>query len=100
MSIKWIHGRYKEDSRVFDSKWEAEEWADSLYPDIVGEGFVNVGYATPDKKVADFLMRQIPRWAEYLRTHNPSMPAVTVGTSTEMVDGLLLYKVWIAPEMN
>lgn len=82
---------------MFDSTWEAEEWADSLYPDIVGEGFVNVGYATPDQKVADFLIRQIPRWAEFLRSRAPSIPAVTVGTSTEMVNGLLLYKVWIPP---
>ena len=61
MCVKWIHGRYKEDSRVFDSVWEAEEWAESLYSDIIGEGFVNVGYATPDKKVAELLIREIPR---------------------------------------
>lgn len=48
MDIKWIHGRYNEDSRVLDSQFEAGEWADSLYSDMVGEGFVNVGYATPD----------------------------------------------------
>ncbi|GLG01221.1 hypothetical protein Alches_12600 [Alicyclobacillus hesperidum subsp. aegles] len=97
MSIKWIHGRYKEDSRVFDSQWEAEEWADSLYPDIVGEGFVNVGYATPDQKVVDFLIRQIPRWAEFLKMHNPSMPAVAVHSSTDVVAGQPRYKVWIEP---
>jgi len=60
--------------------------------------FVNVGYAIPDKKVADFLIRQIPRWAEFPRRHDPSIPAVTANSLTEMVDGRLLYKVWIAPE--
>lgn len=100
MCIKWIHGRYKEDSRVFDSEFEAEEWADSLYSDIVGEGFVHVGYATPDKKVADFLIRHILRWAEFVRTGNPSLPPVIAGTSTDTLDGQPLYKVWIKPKQE
>ncbi|SHK58365.1 hypothetical protein [Alicyclobacillus tolerans] len=83
---------------MFDSAWEAEEWTDSLYPDTVGEGFVNVGYATPDQKVVDFLIRQIPRWAEFLRSHNPSMPAVIVHSLIDVVDGQPRYKVWIEPQ--
>lgn len=100
MDINWIHGRDKEDIRVFDSVWEVEEWANSLYPDIIGEGFVNVGYATPDKKVADFLIREIPRWAEIVRSHDPAIPSVNVHSSTDTIDGRLIFKVWIEPKKH
>ncbi|KPV44093.1 hypothetical protein [Alicyclobacillus ferrooxydans] len=100
MSINWVHGRYREDSMIFDSTWEAEEWANSLYPEFIGEGFVNVGYATPDKKVADFLIREIPRWAEILRSHDPSIPSVTVRSSPNTIVGRLIFKAWIEPKKH
>lgn len=82
---------------MFDSAWEAEEWTDSLYPDTVGEGFVNVGYATPDQKVADCLIRQIPRWAEFLRSHDPSIPAVNINFLKDVEKGQPIYRIWIVP---
>ncbi len=30
MPIHWMNGRYKEDDMIFDSNWEAQEWADSI----------------------------------------------------------------------
>ncbi|NRD76576.1 hypothetical protein HPT25_03605 [Bacillus sp. BRMEA1] len=52
-NITWINGNYKEDNRIFDSKNQAEEWADALLPDsspyLLGK--IDVGYATPDEKV-------------------------------------------------
>ena len=65
-NIKWINGIYKEDNRIFDSDWEAYEWADGLHSDIVPDlaAKVNVGYATPDKKVYSNLLDLIPEWVK------------------------------------
>jgi hypothetical protein len=47
-NIVWINGNYEEDNRIFDSKRQAEEWADALFPDF-GPYLIskmNVGYAS------------------------------------------------------
>jgi hypothetical protein len=95
VDIKWINGRYNEDIRIFDTSWEVEEWVDSLYTDFAGEGFVNVGYATPDEKVANHLAFRLPQWLEYARTWNPFLPRLTIRTETTTnSDSTPIYKVW------
>lgn len=90
MSIKWINGQYKEDSRIFDSEFEAEEWVDGLFTDfsIYMNNEVNVGYATLDKKVMEFLSVYLLKWAEWLGVK------VNIHTDEEKVDGKVLYKIW------
>jgi hypothetical protein len=34
-NVKWINGINKEDTRIFDSEFEAYEWADALHSDSV-----------------------------------------------------------------
>lgn len=96
MAVKWIHGQYREDNRMFDSTWEAEEWADSLYSDFAGAGFVNVGYATPDEKVAFHIAAQLTIWLDWAKS-NVDIPECTVQTATENADGKFTYKVWVVP---
>lgn len=65
--IIWINGNYKEDNRIFDSKIQAKEWADSLLPEfgpyLISQ--VNVGYETPDEDVINYLEYFLPKWATY-----------------------------------
>ncbi|MFB5192578.1 hypothetical protein [Alicyclobacillus fastidiosus] len=89
MEIEWINEQYKESNRIFDSKWEVEEWVNSLYSDFSGCLRTNVGYATPDENVFLRLSEELPRWAEY--TH----AQVEIHTDTQIVDGKPLYKIWV-----
>ncbi|WHT47307.1 hypothetical protein QNH10_13965 [Sporosarcina thermotolerans] len=56
-NVKWINGSHKEDNRIFDSEFEVKEWTEALYPDFVAylSNKNNVGYATPDEKVINYL---------------------------------------------
>ena len=89
MEIEWINEQHKEGNRIFDSKWEVEEWVDSLFPDFGGCVRTNVGYATPDEKVFLRLSEELPRWAEY--THSN----VGIYTDKQMVGGKMIYKIWV-----
>ncbi len=89
MSIQWINERYPEGNRIFDSMREAEEWADSLFSDFAGSMESNVGYATPDRKVFDFLSEFLPKWARY--NHSD----ITIHTDIEQFDQKPLYKIWV-----
>ncbi|WP_256759881.1 hypothetical protein [Cohnella sp. WQ 127256] len=91
MDIEWINVRYKEANRKMDSDWEVSQWVDSLYPDFYGCLIVNLGYATPDYKVHSSLVEHLPKWA----SNNKSK--IRVNTSNEVVDGEIIYKVWITP---
>lgn len=96
MDIRWISGRYNEDNRIFDSSWEVEEWVDSLYSDFAGAGFVNVGYATPDEKVATNLTSCLPDWLTFATKTNPFLQGLTVRTETSTApEDTPIYKVWI-----
>ncbi|MDQ0201981.1 hypothetical protein [Neobacillus ginsengisoli] len=66
-NIVWINGNYEEDIRIFDSKRQAEEWADALLPDF-GPYLIsklNVGYASPDEKVIKYLEYILPKWPNH-----------------------------------
>jgi hypothetical protein len=91
MDIEWINENYKEACKIFDSVREVYEWADSLYPDFAGGHRVNVGYATPDDKVYAFLVEHLPKWASNNNVR------VNVNTSENLVDGKMIYKIWITP---
>lgn len=61
--LQWRH-----DSREFDSLYEAETWADSIYNEI---GNLYDGYTTADRKVAyalTFLLGTRRDWQETVRT--------------------------------
>ncbi|MFB5191705.1 hypothetical protein [Alicyclobacillus fastidiosus] len=98
MEIKWVNGLHKQDNMVFDSRWEAEEWADSVYTDLAGFGFgyVGVGYATPDEKVARYLAEHFPKWLHSI-SNDSSCRSFTVHSETENIDGRTIYKVWTEP---
>ncbi|MDQ0878270.1 hypothetical protein QFZ77_006929 [Paenibacillus sp. V4I3] len=91
MDIEWINEKYKEANRIFDSTWEVYEWADSLYPDFAGGLRVNVGYATPDDKVFAHLAEHLPKWASNNNIR------INVNTSKDLVDGKMIYRIWITP---
>lgn len=98
MEITWLNKQSKESTRIFDSMWEVEEWVDSLYSDFVGLGFRNVGYATPDVKVARQLESVLPDWLQFFATANPSSPKLTIRTETsKSLAGRPLYKIWVEP---
>ncbi|MFE8697558.1 hypothetical protein ACFYKT_14540 [Cytobacillus sp. FJAT-53684] len=88
--IKWVNGSCKEDNRIFDSEFEAEKWADSIYPDFIAYfGYKqDVGYATPDKKVIKHLEVLMPQWAAYNNLQ------VNVRTEHSKLDGRIIYKIW------
>ncbi|QFG00990.1 hypothetical protein PB01_20550 [Psychrobacillus glaciei] len=90
MEIQWLSGQYSEDNRIFDSLFEAYEWTDSLYPEflIYLVNKVNVGYATPDEKIIDYLTDFIPKWADYLNVK------VTVIKEVTERNGKYIYKIW------
>jgi hypothetical protein len=91
MNIEWINEKYGESDKIFDSYWEVYEWADSLYPDFAGGLRVNVGYATPDVKVFTCLLEHIPEWASNNNVKRQ------VNTSQQLIDGKIIYKVWVTP---
>lgn len=90
MEIEWISSHYKEDNRIFDSEYEAWEWADGLLPDFVPSlaKRMNVGYATPDKKVIHHLETLLPKWAGY---HDRD---VTTKKEITTINGQVIYKIW------
>lgn len=92
MAITWINERYPEGNRIFDSEREAEEWADSLFDDFAGGIAVNVGYATPDKKVFSFLSKFLSDWVNYNNAQ------VIIHSETEYVGGNPLYKIWVTAQ--
>jgi hypothetical protein len=89
-NVKWINGSYKEDNRIFDSEFEAEEWTDALYPDFVPflANKMNVGYKTPDEKVIKYLADFLPGWACSNDIN------VRICTEKTTVDGQIIYKIW------
>ncbi|SFS76548.1 hypothetical protein [Paenibacillus sp. BC26] len=91
MDIEWINENYKEANMIFESSWEAFEWTDSLYSDFAGGLRVNVGYATPDDKVYTLLVEHLPKWA------NNNKVKLNVNTSQDLVDGKIIYKIWVTP---
>ncbi len=102
MPIHWMNGHYKEDDIIFDSNWEAQEWADSICSDFVCSGFFGyeaIGYATPDEKVAAYLCEFVSKSAEFIRIQDQSLPMLTLKTSSEEMEGRVVYKVWIEPQI-
>lgn len=89
-NIKWISEGYIEGSRIFDSEFEAREWADALYPDFAAfiGNQMNVGYATPDEKVIKYLAAFFPQWAEYNNVQ------VDICTEKTEIDDQIIYKIW------
>ena len=88
--VMWINGSHKEDNRIFDSEFEVEEWARALYPDFVAflSNHTNVGYATPDEKVINYLAVLFPQWA-----HNLDLKVRVCTTKIEK-NGQIIYKIW------
>ncbi|NRD78484.1 hypothetical protein HPT25_14045 [Bacillus sp. BRMEA1] len=89
-NIVWISGSYKEDNRIFNSKIQAEEWADALLPDfgpyLISK--INVGYATPDEKVIKYLESILPKWASYNNVK------ISIHRDITTIDGQEIYKIW------
>lgn len=89
-NIEWISGSYKEDSRIFDSKIQAEEWANALLPDfspyLISK--INVGYVTPDEKVIKYLEYILPKWASYNNVK------ISIHRDITIIDGQEIYKIW------
>lgn len=85
--MRWIHEEAPStlDRRIFDSEWEAQEWADSLSDDFFP--LHDVGYATPDVKVFRWLCKLLPQWQTY-----EEFPT-TIYTAIEIVDGRPCYKI-------
>jgi hypothetical protein len=90
MEIEWISGLHKEDSMIFDSEFEAYEWADGLHSDIVPYLWekVNVGYETPDKKVYTNLLNLLPKWIKEIDVK------FNIYNDEIEVDGQVIYKIW------
>lgn len=84
--IKWFHERDPVGNRIFDSWWEADEWADSILTDFYP--FDNIGYMTPDEKVMACLLRRLP---PYIRGCDWE---ATVHTATDSIDGKTVFKIW------
>jgi len=89
MPIRWINDIDPTGNRIFDSLWEAEEWADSLSADFWAESMDHVGYATRDEKVYTFLSKFLPKWLLY------SERPVDVHTDIESTADGLVYKIWV-----
>lgn len=51
MQIRWINDIDATGNQIFDSLWEAWEWADSLSSDFWASDMDHVGYCTRDEKV-------------------------------------------------
>ena len=90
MELKWVNGQYPEDKRIFDSEMEVYEWTHSLYTDISLYLFreQNVGYATPDEKVIDFLTELLPQWADHLNLQ------LIVHKDKVEENGKCIYRIW------
>lgn len=67
-----------------------EEWARALYPDFVAylTDITNVGYATPDEKVINYLASHFPLWFDYINLQ------VGVCTGKTEINGQIIYKIW------
>ncbi len=91
MDIKWVNGQYPEDNRIFDSEFEAYEWSDSLFPDFSPSLYSreNVGYATPDEKVVNYLMELIQQWADFIHVH------VHIQKDNIKENGEEKYRIWV-----
>lgn len=86
MDITWIDEQDPVGHRIFDSWWEADEWADSILTDFYP--FDRIGYMTPDQKVMASLLRRLP---PYIR--ECAFEAL-VHTAIDSIDGKTLYKIW------
>lgn len=89
-NVIWINGSHREDNRIFDSEFEVEEWARALYSDFAAylSDQTNVGYATPDEKVINYLESLFPSWADYINLQ------VGVCTGKTEINGQIIYKIW------
>lgn len=96
MEIHWVNGQYPEDKRIFDSQMEVYEWSHSLYPDFSNYIFrkVNVGYATPDEKVINYLSELIPQWADHLNVQ------IVVHKDQINIDSKYLYRIWTSSSIE
>ncbi|KGR79677.1 hypothetical protein [Ureibacillus sinduriensis] len=88
--VNWLNGSHKEENRIFDSEFEAKEWAEALYPDFVAylSDKNNVGYATPDEKVIKYLTALFPQWASYINLQ------IGVCTGKTETNDQIIYKIW------
>lgn len=89
-NVIWINGSNQEDNRIFDSKFEVEEWAQALYPDFAAylSEQTNVGYATPDEKIINYLVSLFPEWIDNINLQ------VGVCTGKTEINGQIIYKIW------
>jgi hypothetical protein len=94
MQIRWSSGENREDHMIFDSLWEAEEWADSIRGDII-QGVFD-GYTTPDQKVAFALAYYLAESAHYLAEWEQF---IVYATKTRESDKFM-YKVWVTRTAN
>lgn len=92
MEVEWINGQHKEDSLIFDSDFEAYEWADSIAQELSGYlwNTKSGGYMTRDIKVMEYLEKRMPFIAEFENVKN-----VNFNKGTEIIDGHTYYKIWI-----
>lgn len=74
---------------IFDTKWEVEEWVDSLYSDFVNGGWTNMRYAAPDEKLFLHLYDKLLRWGEC------SYSKFIIQTNTELFSGQPLFTIWL-----
>lgn len=88
--MEWINERHPEGNRIFDSDIEAWEWADSLLNDFVP--WDGVGYATPDEKLFQYLVKLVPQWI------NDNDLSSVMHTAIDTVNGRPLYKIWVTHE--
>ena len=89
MQIRWINDIDPTGNRIFDSVWEAEEWADSLSSDFWAGDMDHVGYFTRDEKVYSFLQKLLPEWLMY--SHKP----IDVHMDIESTPSGPLYRIWV-----
>lgn len=80
--IRFHKPNCREDTRIFDTMWEAEEWAHSISNEIYGSVFD--GYTTYDYKVAYALAFSL---AEVKQFH--------VHAEKEVLEEQFVYKVWV-----
>lgn len=92
MEVEWINGKHKEDNLIFDSDFEAYEWADSITQDLSGYLWdrKNGGYMTRDIKVFEYLAKLVPSIAEIYNVEN-----VCFNKEKEIINGQTNYKFWI-----
>ncbi len=86
--MEWINEWHPEGNRIFDSDIEAWEWADSLLNDFIP--WDGVGYATPDEKVFQYLVKLVPQWM----IHDNDLSSV-MHTAIDTVNGRPLYTTWV-----